>query len=424
MSAVDVVTGPADPSAPAHQRRVRLALAGLLLATFVEGSAELLAVGLLPTLSEALGVSVAAGGALVSAYALGLAVGGPLLTAVTIRLDRRLVVAGSTALFALLTVSPAVLPSFGWFVTARFAAGALQGLLMAAAFVTATSIVGRGFAGRAIAVVMAGFAVATVIGLPLGVLLGAAVGWRGALLVVGASTLVIALVLGIVVPSVPGSAPLGSGGLRRALSPPVLAVLALTLVQFAAPGAVLTYLMPLLERVTGVSGSAAGAILVAFGVASVAGSFVGGRLADRDAARGLVLSATGLVAAFGTLFAAREHPIVAVVAILAWAVSVSSAPPSIQSRAMTLAGPSGALVAALPASAGSAGIALGSAASGVAFTAAGPPAVVLTGLLLATGALALAVATRRLRPPLADLSEGEHHIWLPGSDKSALGSGA
>ena len=98
------------------------------------------------------------------------------------------------------------------------------------------------------------------------------------------------------------------------------------------------------------------------------------------------------------------QPLVAVAALLAWAVFASSAPASVQYRAVSLAGPAGALVASLPASAASAGIALGSTASGMAYTAAGPSAVIITGMIIALGALALAVATRRLRPPADGLS--------------------
>ena len=100
------------------------------------------------------------------------------------------------------------------------------------------------------------------------------------------------------------------------------------------------------------------------------------------------------------LFLVRTQPLLAVAAILAWAVFASSAPPSVQHRSMSLAGPAGGLVASLPASAASAGIAIGSTASGIAYTAAGPPAVVITGMVIALGALALATATRRLRPPV------------------------
>jgi DHA1 family inner membrane transport protein len=184
------------------------------------------------------------------------------------------------------------------------------------------------------------------------------------------------------------------------MAPPVLAMLALSLTLFAAPGAVMSFLMPLLEEVTGMSGPLAGMLLMAYGLANVAGSFLGGRLADAGAARALVLVTLGLAASSAVLLIGRTSPALAVGALLAWALFASSAPPSVQSRSMSLAGPAGGLVASLPASAASAGMALGSTLSGAAFTAAGPAAVVVTGMTLALGALAVAVATRRLRPPV------------------------
>ena len=186
-------------------RRSGVVLAGLLLGTFVTGSAELLTAGLLPPISPGLGVSVAAAGSLFSAYALGLAIGGPLLTAATIRLDRRPVLVGSMALFAIMVLAPAVLPHFGWFVATRLVAGALQGLFLAAAFTTATAVVSPERVGRALAVVIAGFSISTVLGLPLGVLVGSVLGWRGALLMVGGFALVATGLLVAVIPSVPGS---------------------------------------------------------------------------------------------------------------------------------------------------------------------------------------------------------------------------
>ena len=374
-------------------------LAGLLLGTFVTGSAELLTAGLLTQISSGLGVSVPAAGALFSAYALGLALGGPLLTAATIRLDRRPVLVGSMALFAIMVLAPAALPHFGWFVATRLVAGALQGLFLAAAFTTATAVVSPERVGRALAVVIAGFSISTVLGLPLGVLVGSVLGWRGALLMDGVLALLATGLLVAVIPGVPGSRVSATSGLRHALARRVLAMLALSLTLFAAPGAVMGYLLPLLEHVTGVSGPLVSAILVAYGVANVAGSFLGGRLADTNAARALVLVTLGLVTSSAVLFLARAQPLLAVAAIIAWAVFASSAPASVQYRSVSLAGPAGGLVTSLPASAASAGIALGSTASGAAFTVAGPPAVILTGMVIALAALALAVATRRLQPP-------------------------
>ena len=402
------MTVPGDSSTG---RRSGVVLAGLLLGTFVTGSAELLTAGLLPLISPAFGVSIAAAGSLFSAYALGLAIGGPLLTAATLRMDRRPVLLGSMALFAIMVMAPAVLPHFGWFVATRLVAGALQGLFLAAAFTTATAVVRPERVGRALAVVIAGFSISTVLGLPLGVLVGSVVGWRGAVLIVAGFAVVATGLLGVVIPSVPGSRLSGTSGLRNALAPRVLALLALSLTLFAAPGAVMGYLMPLLEHVTGVSGPLASAILVAYGVANVAGSFLGGRLADANAARALVLVTFGLVTSAAVLFVARSQPLLAVAAILAWAVFASSAPASVQYRAVSLAGPGGALVTSLPASAASAGIALGSTASGIAYTAAGPSAVIITGMIIASA-----------RSPSPSRLVGCDHppIYLPRTPSNSL----
>jgi MFS transporter, DHA1 family, inner membrane transport protein len=405
-------------------RHSRLVLASLLLATFVAGSAELLTAGLLPLISRGLGVSAAAAGSLFSAYALGLAIGGPLLTAVTIRQDRRHVLVGSMGLFAILVTAPAAAPHFGWFVATRLAAGALQGLLLAASFATATAVVPQARAGRALAVVIAGFSISTVLGLPLGVLAGSVVGWRGALLIVGGLAVGCGGLLMAVVPSVPGSPLSGMSGLRHALAPRVLAMLALSLTLFAAPGAVMSYLMPLLEHVTGVSGPLVSAILVGYGAANVAGSFFGGRLADTNAARALVIVTLGLATSFAVLYLVRTQPLLAVAAILAWAVFASSAPPSVQHRSMSLAGPAGGLVASLPASAASAGIALGSTASGIAYEAAGPAAVIITGIIIALSALALAAMTSRLQPPHAPPANHNPVDLTPIDTGSAASGGA
>ena len=378
--------------------RTTAVLVVLCLATFVAGSAELLTVGLLPLISADLQVTTAAGGTLFSAYALGLAVGGPLLTALSIRLERRTVLVTSMALFSVSVALPALVPQFGFFVASRLAGGALQGVLMAAAFTTATTVVPPQRAGRAISAVMAGFAISTVLGLPAGVLVGSVVGWGGALLMLaGAAAMVTGLFL-VVLPTLPADHRSFAGDLRHALSARLLLVLVLSLTLFAAPGAVMAYLMPLLDQVTGLSGPVAGSVLVCFGVAGIAGSIVGGRLADLDAARALVLSAAGLVAAFLALYLCREQAPLAVIAIMAWAVFGSTAPPSIQHRALALSGPGSELAASLPASAASAGIAIGSTISGLAYTTSGLPAVVITGLVIATTALGLALATRRLTP--------------------------
>ena len=136
-----------------------------------------------------LGVSVAAAGTLVGAFALGLAVGGPLLTALTIRVDRRHVLVGSWSSSRSSSSAPPWSPTSAGTSSPGCGAGALQGVFLAAAFTTATAVVPPARSGRAVSVVIAGFALSTLVGLPLGAILGSALGWRGALLAVGGSAL-------------------------------------------------------------------------------------------------------------------------------------------------------------------------------------------------------------------------------------------
>src|ERR671917_1361986 len=117
--------------APLSKGRANLVLATLFLGMFVLGSAELLVVGVLDLIAADLQVSIPAAGTLVTAYALGLAIGGPLLTALTIRLTRRTALVGALLLFALANLLLVLVADYGLFVVARVLAGALQGLFIA-----------------------------------------------------------------------------------------------------------------------------------------------------------------------------------------------------------------------------------------------------------------------------------------------------
>jgi MFS transporter, DHA1 family, inner membrane transport protein len=145
--------------------RSRIVLAVLFTGAFVMGCAEMLVVAMLDLISSDLAVSVPAAGALVTANALGLAIGGPLLTLATTRLDRRRVLLGTLTVFVLGNVRPVLVDDYRLFVAVRVVIGAAQGLFIAAAMVTATSIVPPDRSGRAMAVVISGFATASAVGL-------------------------------------------------------------------------------------------------------------------------------------------------------------------------------------------------------------------------------------------------------------------
>jgi DHA1 family inner membrane transport protein len=380
--------------------RARWILAALFLGAFVMGCAEMLVVGLIDLIAADLSVSLAVAGSLVTANALGLALGGPLLTFLTTRIDRRLLLLGSAAVFTLLNLMPVLGAGYPVFLGARVVIGAVQGLFIAAAMVTATSVVPRERSGRAMAIVISGFATASALGLPLGTLLGQAVGWRGSFAAVVAVAVVVLVGLMILLPSVPTPPESRAvGQARYALAPRVLALLGLCAVIFIAIQSALTYVVPFLDQISGISGAAVTPFLLAYGVATTVGSLAGGRFADHNARRTLIIGTVGLTASLLALFLFGANPIVAAASILGMGLFGMGMAPSMQHRVVGLAGPGAALAASLPASAVNAGIALGSLAGGVAIEFAGISAAVLTGAVVAVISIITAGATSLLNPP-------------------------
>ena len=152
--------------------RANLALATLFLGMFVLGSGELLVVGVLDRIAADLHVTIPAVGTLVTVYALGLAIGGPILTALTIKLEKKIVLIGTLALFIACNLVAVLTDDYGVFLVLRFLIGALGGLFIASAFNVGMSVVPPERMGQAIGIVVSGVSVATALGVPLGTLVG------------------------------------------------------------------------------------------------------------------------------------------------------------------------------------------------------------------------------------------------------------
>jgi len=372
----------------------------LFLGAFVMGSSELLIVGVLNLVAGDLSVSVSTAGTLVTGYALGLAIGGPILTALTIRLNRRTILCGTLVLAIAGNLIVALSTSYDIILVARTLTGALAGLFDAAAFAVGIAVVPRERAGRAIAVVISGVAVSAAVGVPLGTLLGQALGWRGSYTAVVA-LIAIALVATVaLVPSVPSTGGGVAGQARYAFAPRVLAVLALCALVFGSTYAAMTYIVPFLQDVTGISGALVSVFLLAYGVAAAVGSFGGGRFADRNAGRTLLMGSIGAAGSLAALYLVGTNPFLVALLLLALGVCAMGMGPSLQHRVVTLAGPGGPLAQSLPASAVNLGVAFGSFAGGVALGTFTTSAAVLTGLVIAIIAVPVAWATSRLEPPV------------------------
>jgi len=380
--------------------RSNLALAALFLGAFVVGSAELVVVGVLNLISADMGVSISTAGTLVTAYSLGISIGGPVLTALSIRLGRRFILWLSFAAYIAGNIVAVVALNFGMLLTSRIVTGLLHGLFMGVAFAVASALTPPDRMGRAISVVFGGFALSTALGLPAGNFIGQELGWEAAfitIIVIGAVSLIATLLF---VPPVQNT---GVGGAmaqaRHALHPRVLAVLAVGFLLLGGQYAALTYITTFLRDITGVSGSTISLFLLGYGIANALGTFLGGWAADRKATTTLVVAAAALVVTLGVLYFFGSMPLAVGLALAVFGLVGFGLVPSLQYRVVLLAGPGRDLAATLPQSAVTAGIAAGALVGGWSVSESGPSGAVMTGLVCCAIAVPLALATGLLRVP-------------------------
>jgi DHA1 family inner membrane transport protein len=380
--------------------RNSFALAALALGSFVIGTAELVIVGILNLIAEDFFVSVSTAGQLVTAYAIGISVGGPIANVLTSRIGRRTLLWLSLVVYLAGNVFAVLGVGFGALVAARIVTGSVHGLFIGVASSVAAALVTPDKRGRAIAMVFGGIAVATVVGVPLGTLVGQNLGWRaafGGIVVIGVMALIATLLL---VPSVHSPAPIRLvAQARSAFAPRAVATLVVGFLLVGGQFTVLTYLAVYLKRETGIGGSLISVFLLAYGIASAVGTFFGGRFADRNPTRTLVVANVLLIGALGALYGLGAAPVPAALALALWGLVGFGLVPSLQLRVITLAGQGADLAATLGASAVNAGIAVGAAVGGVVLAADGPKAVVLAGLVICAVALPVTWAAGLVAPP-------------------------
>jgi MFS transporter, DHA1 family, inner membrane transport protein len=392
--------------------RSNLALAALALGAFAIGTAELVVVGILNLIAKDTSVSVSSAGQLVTAYALGIAIGAPLLTVLTGRFGRRLVLRLSLVAFVAGNALAVGAVSFHMLLLARVITGSVHGLFIGVASVIAAGLVAAEHRGRAISMVFGGIAVSTVVGVPVGTLIGQMLGWRAAFAAV-VILAVVALVASLLfIPPVGGRS---SGKLRSqahaAFAPRVLGMLGTGLLLMGAQFTAFTYLAPFLSQVTGVSGGLVSVFLLVFGLAAAAGTFLGGWAADRSATTALLVANVVLLGALGALYLVGATPVLVLFALAAWGFAGFAIIPALQLRVINLAGTGGDLAATLGASAVNAGIAAGSLIGGFVLARHGASAPLVVAVILCALAIPATWATRFFTPPAA----------APGSKATAAG---
>lgn len=313
-----------------------LLLLALAISAFAIGTTEFVIMGLLPNVAHDLSVSISSAGLLVTGYALGVAVGAPLLAVLTAKLPRKLALQLLMLVFIVGNVLCAVAPGYGLLMVARvvtsFAHGSFFGI--GAVAVAAASLVPAEKRASAIALMFTGLTLANVLGVPFGTFIGQELGWRATFWVVAGLGVLSALGLTALVPNRHDAAPSGlSREVRVLRDPQVWLALTMTVLGFGGVFVVFTYIAPILEQVSGFSPRAVTLILVLFGIGlTLVGNTIGGRLADRALRRSLmgILFALAIVMA---VFAKTSHSqIGAIATIFVWGVAAFATVPPLQTR--------------------------------------------------------------------------------------------
>jgi DHA1 family inner membrane transport protein len=350
--AVAVSAAPAVATTPAppvpSTRTAVLAIVALALGGFAIGTTEFVTMGLLPDIADGVDVSIPSAGHVISAYAIGVVIGSPVIAALGARLPRRALAMALMTAFVVGNALSALAPGYGSLVLARFVAGLPHGAYFGVASLIAASLVPAHLRGRAVSSVMLGLAISNVAGVPAATWLGQNLGWRSAYwaVVVIAGLTVLAVLL--VVPSVPGRAEASIRAELEALRrPQVLLTLSFGIVGFGGMFALYSYIAPLVTDVAGASAGFVPVALLVFGFGMVAGTALGGRLADRALFPSLVGAVVAMVAFLTAVVAGAGHPASLLVAAFLVAMASSVLAVCLQLRLMEVAGDAQMLGAAL-----------------------------------------------------------------------------
>ena len=298
-----------------------LPLIALFIAAFAFGTTEFVIAGVLPNVAEGLGVSIPTAGYLVTGYALGIAIGGPLLTIVTGRVPRRTLLIWLAVIFTAGQVACALAPGFAEMLFLRVAVAVAHGVYFGAAMVVAVGLVSEERRGMAVAVVLAGLTVSNILGVPAGTAIGNLFGWRATFWAMFGLGLLATLAMLALLPRTPAaSAP--PAGLAREIRvlgrqqvwTSLIVMLMLMIGQFVP----YTYIVPFLREITGLGPELIPWVLLLNGVGATTGVFIGGRLAGWK----LMPSMIGLLAiqafVMAGMYFASPYPVPMIAILTIW----------------------------------------------------------------------------------------------------------
>jgi len=339
------------PTAPTTARptpHVVLALIALATGGFAIGTTEFVTMGLLPDIARGIHQSIPTTGHIISAYALGVVVGAPVIVSLGARLPRRGLAIGLVLALGLGNAVTAAAHGYWPVMAARFVAGLPHGAYFGVASLLAASLVAPQHRGRAVSSVMLGLSVATVAGVPASTWLGQNLGWRSAYWAVLGITVLTALLVLAFVPGTSGDRNASVGGELTALGKPqVLFAVAAGMIGFGGVFAMYSYIAPIVTNVTGLSRGAIPVFLLAFGIGSVIGTWAAGRLADWDVNRSVVGGFLVSIVVLVLVFLLAQYAVPAALLVFGVGLASSLLAITLQMRLMHAAGDAEMLGAAL-----------------------------------------------------------------------------
>lgn len=299
------------------KRAMPAALWALTICAFAIGTTEFVTVGLVPTLAKDLKVSVAAAGNLVSVYAMGVAIGAPVLTALTAHIKRKKLMIALMVLFIAGHIASFIAPTYEFLFISRFVTGFAHGVFFGVGATIASALVRPDKRATAISLMFSGLTIATIIGAPLGTYIGQHWTWR--------FTFTGVAVLGVI--GLVAVAMLLPGNIERASSVSLIQqlkilrskrltrVLLMTILCYAGVFVAFTYLSPILQQITGVSENTVSFLLLVYGVAVAVGNVVGGKLADKNPLRATVQIFMCLVIVLTAFYFTDRYTIPAIITL-------------------------------------------------------------------------------------------------------------
>jgi len=371
-----------------------LPILALAFATFAIGTTEFVIMGILPEIAQALSISIPSAGMLVSAYALGVAVGAPLLAVLTARMRRKQALLLLMCIFIAGNSFCALAPAYRALMIARVLTSFAHGAFFGIGSVLAASLAAPDKRAGAIALMFTGLSLANVLGVPLGTWIGQNFGWRATFWTVTAAGVLAAAALAALLPAGRDGSALDLRGEVGVLAKPqVWLALAMTVLGFGGVFVVFTYIAPILVQASGYAPASVTPLLVLFGLGLVIGNSAGGRLADRCELRALLAVFFLLIVVMGVFTQSMHGRAGSAFTLFVWGIAAFAMVPGLQMRVLRQAEGAPNLASTLNIGAFNVGNALGALLGGAALSrGAALDALPWVAALMTLGAIAAAGA--------------------------------